>query len=111
MAKEFYRARIVATLSYFWIDKTYKDTLDIIITSDRLEKKPTQAFFKSYLRLCAANYGDWIMDESFDFRMGMKIQGCSPLRSTSIKYYEARDFENVKFTNISFISIKVHKFD
>lgn len=44
MAKEFYRARIVATLSYFWIDKTYKDTLDIKITSDLLEKNQNKPF-------------------------------------------------------------------
>lgn len=47
MAGEYYKARIVATLSYFWIDKTYKDTLDIKIVTGWFEKKPTQALFKT----------------------------------------------------------------
>ena len=98
-----YEAKMTATLSYSdkWSYDTSKQTrtLDIEILTNKLTKKPTQSFFKSYLKLAAEKswYG-YVPSMS----LGMPISKVSGLYAmTNLKMKD-----KIKITNISFISIK-----
>jgi len=92
-----YKARITATLKYNWSsyphDKREK-TVNFSVTTMKLDKKPTQSFFKSYLKF-AAQAGN--VRQKF----GMRIESVHKLGD-----YLNYTGKNYKITNISFISIK-----
>ena len=98
-----YEAKMTATLSYSdkWSYDTSKQTrtLDIEILTNKLTKKPTQSFFKSYLKLTAekSRYG-YVPSMS----LGMPISLVSGLYAMS----NLKMKDKIKITNISFISIK-----
>ena len=96
-----YMARITATLKYFhrFYDRNESKNLDITIITKRQFKKPSQSFFKSYLKFAAAdgyNYsGKWP-------HYGLPIEsvsGCSAISSEVLA-------QKQKITNISFIYIR-----
>ena len=95
-----YKARITATLKNFnRFDRKASKDLDITIITKRQFKKPSQSFFKSYLKFAAAdgyNYtGEWP-------HYGLPIDSVSGLSSLS----ENTAFLELKITNISFIYIR-----
>ena len=92
-----YKARITATLKYnmrSYSKTLVAKTLNIKIETKKLDKKPTQSFFKSYLKLAAQN-------GSVRKNFGMPITSAHPLSN-----YLHHHNENFKISNISFISIK-----
>jgi regulator of replication initiation timing len=98
-----YKTRITATLKYS--DRMYRRNeskdLDITIITEPQFKKPTQSFFKSYLKFAAAdgnNYnGKWP-------HYGLPIYSVSGLEGrTGLNDFMVTE---QKITNISFISIK-----
>ena len=96
-----YEARITATLSYymkFSSDKSKQtEILDVKIITKKLDKKPPQSFFKSYLKL-VENKG-WLYTQGSNLGMPIKeISGLSPV-SDVMK-------EKMKISSISFISIE-----
>tara|TARA_B100000768_G_scaffold109120_1_gene101226 strand:+ start:79 stop:1140 length:1062 start_codon:yes stop_codon:yes gene_type:complete len=96
-----YNARITATLKYeeSLFDKAKKTrNLDIRIRTKRLDKKPAQSMFKSYLRLAVAK--GWLYSSTDDFGMPIDyVWGLHPLSSLISS-------KNLKISNISFISIE-----
>ena len=95
-----YEARITATLKYeeTLFDKAKKtENLDVEIITKRLDKKPAQSMFKSYLRLAVA-YG-YIYSSGMDF--DMPIDSVRGLNLSCLVLGK-----NQKISNISFISIK-----
>jgi chromosome segregation ATPase len=96
-----YNARITATLKYeeTLFDKAKKtENLDVEIITKRLDKKPAQSMFKSYLRLAVAK-GRYY-DQTMDFDMPIDyVRGLHPL--AGLIYHK-----NQKISNISFISIE-----
>ena len=94
-----YKARITATLKYNYIVSNSKciKNLDIEIITRRQFKKPSQSFFKSYLKLAAAE--GYSYKSSMYFGMPIQsVSGCSTI-SDVMKTEQ-------KITNISFISIE-----
>ena len=92
-----YEAKITATLKYNSAIYPYvklEKTVKFKIITRRLDKKPTQSFFKSYLRLAA-------QARKLKSSSSMRIKSASDYPS-SINFYG----KNFKITNISFISIK-----
>ena len=95
-----YRARITAKHSYYsqtdWEEKNkYSETLDITIDTQKLYKKPSQSFFKSYIKLAA-------QDTYYTGgKLGMAIDYVNGLGS--LKYGLRR---NSKISSIQFISIE-----
>ena len=95
-----YRARITAKHSYYsytdWEEKNkYSETLDITIDTQKLYKKPSQSFFKSYIKLAAQdiNYKGGKLGMAIDYVNGLG----------SLKYGLRR---NSKISSIQFISIE-----
>jgi predicted RNase H-like nuclease (RuvC/YqgF family) len=92
-----YQARITATLKYNmrrYPKSIIAKTLKIKIETKKLDIKPTQSFFKSYLKLAVQN-------GSASKKFGMRIS-----RVTELSNYLHHHNENFKISNISFISIK-----
>ena len=93
-----YKAIITATLT-----KTYfshyleeeKQTKHIEITTEKLHKKPTQSFFKSYLKLAASKGGRYEYTNTFN----MPIERVKGLIIIDM-------VDKAKISNISFISIE-----
>jgi len=100
-----YEARITATLSATKYDiygdngKKFSKILDITIRTEKLDKKPTQSFFKSYCKLVAKK--GWSPDQCKD-KFGMPIDYVTGF----FMYYLSYNSKNIKISNISFISIK-----
>ena len=94
-----YKARITATLKYKCMvyNEKRNTNLDIEIITDPQFKKPTQSFFKSYLKLAAAK-GSSINTSRYFGMPIYDVSGCSTI-SGGMKREQ-------KITNISFISIK-----
>ena len=95
-----YKARITATLKNFnRFDRKASKDLDIRIITKRRFKKPSQSFFKSYLKFAAADgwkyTGEWP-------HYGLPIDSVSGLSSLS----ENTALLELKITNISFIYIR-----
>ncbi|MDC1416861.1 hypothetical protein N8308_02510 [Flavobacteriaceae bacterium] len=92
-----YKAKITATLKYNWQRYPHEKrekTINFSIETKKLDKKPTQSFFKSYLKL-AAQAGNTRQ------KFGMRINNVAFLDN-----YLNYTGKNFKITNISFISIK-----
>lgn len=97
-----YKARITATLSYYHkVQSLYPgkqtELLNIKITTRKFRKKPSQSYFKSYLKL-AANTEYYT--ESMD--LGMHIDSVSGLSGLGNHYH----YEKFKISSIEFISIE-----
>jgi len=93
-----YKAKITATLKYKSIPFNRKgiDYLDIEIITRPQFKKPTQSFFKSYLKRAAATE---FYKVYMDFGMPISnIYGCSPITDVIKK--------EKKIANISFVYIR-----
>jgi len=95
-----YRARMTGKHSYYsstdWAEKNkLSETLDITIITQKLYKKPSQSFFKSYIKLAA--------QETYykGGKLGMAIDYVDGL--SSLKYGLCR---NSKISSIQFISIE-----
>ena len=103
-----YKARMTATLSFTNYDYYGKNgekvtkTLDIDIRTEKLDKKPTQSFFKSYCKLVAKK-GRGFLDMD-NRQLGMPISGAYGF--SPMAYVDYFNSKNVKISNISFISIK-----
>ena len=95
-----YKARITATLKYFhrFYDRNESKNLDITIITELRFKKPSQSFFKSYLKFAAAD--------------GYNYTGQWPHYGLPIKSVDGVEVgndilqEKQKITNISFIYIR-----
>jgi hypothetical protein len=94
-----YKARITATLTWCNMLDESKQTkiLDVKIITRKLDKKPTQSFFKSYLKLAVSK--SWLYYPGSNLGMPIKeASGLSPV-SDVMK-------EKMKISSISFISIE-----
>ena len=94
-----YKAIITATLTqtYFsqYLDEK-KETKHIKIRTEKLHKKPTQSFFKSYLKLAASKGGRYESTNTFN----MPIEDVSGLIIINM-------VDKAKISNVSFISIEI----
>ena len=96
-----YKARMTATLSFtdfFTKEKVTEFLPHIEIYTEKLDKKPSQSFFKTYCKLVANKGRTYHMR----YKLGMPIQ-----QTDGFKMYKIGSLgKNVKITNISFKSIE-----
>jgi len=93
-----YEAKMTATYSYYdgLYKKKYKRTLNIEIVTGEMNKKPSQSFFKSYLKLATSKSFYTTSD-----KCGMNIYLVKGIPAT----YDSYRNKNIKLSDINFISI------